>query len=50
MDDAIQTVMTQCELWTDNTDMESELVDTEADKSVKETAKRYHTIGEDPFR
>ena len=50
MDDAIQTVMTQCELWTDNTDMESEPVDTEADKSVKETAMRYHTIGEDPFR
>ena len=22
MDDAIQTVMTQCELWTDNADME----------------------------
>ena len=22
MDDAVQTVMTQCELWTDNTDME----------------------------
>ena len=50
MDDAIQTVMTQCELWTDNTDMESEPVDTEADKSVKETAMRYHTIGEDPFQ
>lgn len=24
MDDAVQTVMTQCELWTDNNDMESE--------------------------
>lgn len=24
MDDAVQTVMTQCELWTDNTDMEEE--------------------------
>lgn len=23
MDDAVQTVMTQCELWTDNNDMES---------------------------
>lgn len=22
MDDAVQTVMTQCELWTDNTDMD----------------------------
>ena len=22
MDDAVQTVMTQCELWTDNNDME----------------------------
>ena len=26
MDDAVQTVMTQCELWTDNNDMESEEV------------------------
>ena len=24
MDDAVQTVMTQCELWTDNNDMESD--------------------------
>ena len=24
MDDAVQTVMTQCELWTDNNDMEQE--------------------------
>ncbi len=23
MEDAVQTVMTQCELWTDNTDMET---------------------------
>ena len=23
MDDVVQTVMTQCELWTDNNDMES---------------------------
>ena len=23
MDDAVQTVMTQCELWTDNNDMEN---------------------------
>ena len=23
MDDPVQTVMTQCELWTDNNDMES---------------------------
>ena len=26
MDDAVQTVMTQCELWTDNVDMESPIV------------------------
>lgn len=24
MDDAVQTVMTQCELWTDNNDMRQE--------------------------
>lgn len=26
MEDAVQTVMTQCELWTDNNDMEEEKV------------------------
>ena len=26
MEDAVQTVMTQCELWTDNNDMENEKI------------------------
>lgn len=35
MDDAVQTVMTQCELWTDNNDMERENEQNEKTKKVK---------------
>ena len=35
MDDAVQTVMTQCELWTDNNDMERENEQNEKAKKVK---------------
>lgn len=34
MDDAVQTVMTQCELWTDNNDM--------SDKRVSKYAERLN--------
>ena len=30
MEDALETVMTQCELWTDNTDMDGKPSDREA--------------------
>ena len=33
MEDAVQTVMTQCELWTDNNDMSEEKVINFRDKS-----------------
>ena len=42
MDDAVQTVMLQCELWTDNNDMMEERVGAYADRLgqyVKETYK-----------
>lgn len=32
MDDAVQTVMLQCELWTDNNDMMTERVDAYAER------------------
>ncbi len=32
MDDAVQTVMTQCELWTDNNDMMDKHVDAYAER------------------
>lgn len=35
MDDAVKTVMTQCELWTDNNDMERENEQNEKTKKVK---------------
>lgn len=34
MEDAVQTVMTQCELWTDNNDMDEEKVVNFRDKSI----------------
>lgn len=30
MDDAVQTVMTQCELWTDNNDMDRTISDKQS--------------------
>ena len=37
MEDAVQTVMTQCELWTDNNDMSEEKVINFRDKSISYT-------------
>ena len=41
MEDAVQTVMTQCELWTDNNDMEEEKVINFRDKSISYTESNY---------
>ena len=41
MEDAVQTVMTQCELWTDNNDMEEEKVINFRDKSISYAESNY---------
>ena len=41
MEDAVQTVMTQCELWTDNNDMGEEKVVNFRDKSVSYAESNY---------
>ena len=41
MEDAVQTVMTQCELWTDNNDMGKEKVVNFRDKSISYAKSNY---------
>ena len=41
MEDAVQTVMTQCELWTDNNDMGEEKVVNFRDKSISYEQSNY---------
>lgn len=41
MEDAVQTVMTQCELWTDNNDMGEEKVVNFRDKSISYAESNY---------
>ena len=41
MEDAVQTVMTQCELWTDNNDMGEEKVVNFRDKSISYAEANY---------
>ena len=41
MEDAVQTVMTQCELWTDNNDMGEEKVVNFRDKSISYAQSNY---------
>ena len=41
MEDAVQTVMTQCELWTDNNDMSEEKVVSFRDKSISYVESNY---------
>ena len=41
MEDAVQTVMTQCELWTDNNDMREEKVVNFRDKSISYEQSNY---------
>lgn len=44
MEDAVQTVMTQCELWTDNNDMGEEKVVNFRDKSISYAEANYAPI------
>lgn len=49
MDDAVQTVMTQCELWTDNTDMSNNIVSIQEHRQVVyEPQVIYSMVAEDP--
>ena len=41
MEDAVQTVMTQCELWTDNNDMSEEKIISFQDKSISYSEANY---------
>ena len=41
MEDAVQTVMTQCELWTDNNDMSEEKVVNFRDISISYAESNY---------
>lgn len=48
MDDAVQTVMTQCELWTDNNDMSSNVVGiNEYREHMYESQKTYDMVAEE---
>jgi len=50
MDDAVQTVMSQCELWTDNADMEETLVRFPSEKMDGMTYKKEEKVAEKPER
>lgn len=41
MKDAVETVMTQCELWTDNNDMSEEKITNFLDKSISYAESNY---------
>ena len=48
MDDAVQTVMTQCELWTDNNDMSSNIVSIQEHRHfVYESQVTYSMVAEE---
>ena len=48
MDDAVQTVMTQCELWTDNNDMRDNVVSIQEHKAYAYEAKvTYSMVAEE---
>lgn len=48
MDDAVQTVMTQCELWTDNVDMSSNIISIKEHKTyVYEPRTTYSMVAEE---
>lgn len=48
MDDAVQTVMTQCELWTDNNDMSSDVVSIQEHRQYAyESQVTYSMVAED---
>lgn len=47
MDDAVQTVMLQCELWTDNNDMEQR-VEKYSERLEQYTSETYSMVAEEP--
>lgn len=48
MDDAVQTVMTQCELWTDHNDMSSDVVSIQGHRQYAyESQVTYSMVAED---
>ena len=48
MDDAVQTVMTQCELWTDNNDMSDKVVSLQEHKAyIYESKVTYNMVAEE---
>lgn len=47
MEDAVQTVMTQCELWTDNNDMESDVIDFTLKNSMSDIEETHGKVAED---
>ena len=47
MEDAVQTVMTQCELWTDNDDMRSNVIDFPLKSSVSDIEETHGKVAED---
>jgi len=47
MEDAVQTVMLQCELWTDNNDMEKIVPFTEHRNIIYEDNTNYNMVAEE---
>lgn len=50
MEDAVQTVMTQCELWTDNNDMESNVIELKVENKFAETHNEHKMVAEDKWK
>ncbi len=50
MEDAVQTVMTQCELWTDNNDMESNVIELKMENKFAETQNEHKMVAEDKWK
>lgn len=50
MEDAVQTVMTQCELWTDNNDMESNVIELKVENKFAETQNEHKMVAEDKWK
>ena len=50
MKEAVQTVMTQCELWTDNNDMESNVIELKMENKFAETQNEHKMVAEDKWK
>ena len=50
MKEAVQTVMTQCELWTDNNDMESNVIDLKVENKFAETPNEHKMVAENKWK